>query len=86
MINKTKYGIVARGVLTASGHDELHAAFIKKKDAETVLRLFVPGAHDRRLFYKIVKFEGFDPETGRWSGQVLDKCSTPGEGTPMTNT
>lgn len=55
MINKCRYGIVLRGVFTASGHDELHAAFIKKSDAERVLKQEVPDARMRRRDFKIVK-------------------------------
>lgn len=57
MINKCKYGIVLRGVFTASGHDELHAAFIKKSDAEKVLREYVPNPRERRSRYKVMKLE-----------------------------
>lgn len=54
MINKCRYGIVAIGVFTASGHDELHAAFIKKSTAEKILRQEVTNKFERRR-YKVVK-------------------------------
>lgn len=51
MINKCKYGIVARGVFTASGYDELHAAFVKKSTAERVLRQEIPNKYERKRYY-----------------------------------
>ena len=50
MINKCRYGIVLRGVFTASGHDELHAAFIKKSTAERVLKQEVPDKYERKRY------------------------------------
>lgn len=54
MINKCRYGIVLNGVYSASGHDELHAAFIKKSTAEKILRQEVTNKFERRS-YKVVK-------------------------------
>lgn len=54
MINKCRYGIVLNGVYSASGHDELHAAFIKKSTAEKILRQEVTNKFERRR-YKIVR-------------------------------
>lgn len=55
MINKCRYGIVLRGVYSASGYDELQAAFIKKMTAVEVLKQYVPNAAERRNRYMIVK-------------------------------
>jgi len=54
MINKCRYGIVLNGMFTATGHDELHAAFIKKSTAEKILRQEVLNKFERKR-YKIVR-------------------------------
>lgn len=54
MINKCRYGIVLNGVYSESGHDELHAAFIKKSTAERILKQEIENKFERRR-YKIVK-------------------------------
>lgn len=51
MINRCRYGIVLRGVYSASGHDELHAAFIKKSTAERVLKQEIPNKYERKRHY-----------------------------------
>lgn len=53
MINRTRWGIIARGVFTSTGRDELRAAFIRKSDAEAFLKQCVPNAKERRARYEI---------------------------------
>ena len=55
MINKCKWLVILRGVYTASGENELHAAFIKKATAVEFLKQTVPNAAERRNRYIIVK-------------------------------
>jgi hypothetical protein len=53
VINRTRWGIIARGVFTSTGRDELRAAFIRKSDAEAFLKQCVPNAKERRARYEI---------------------------------
>lgn len=54
MRNRCKYGIIERGVLSASGHDELIAAFEFKKDATAYFnRTYTKN--QRRIMYRVVR-------------------------------
>lgn len=55
MIDCTRYAIVAKGVGTASGYDEIKVRTVLKKDAERILQEWIPNPRQRNGWFKIVK-------------------------------
>jgi hypothetical protein len=61
MKNLCKWGVVQRGFVTASGYDELHAAFKTKKEAVEYLKTTVPIAPERRHRWKVERLVFDEP-------------------------